>query len=132
MRKSIITAYGKLTIPSHIEKAIVTPHDHEGENHRPLWILWKHEICDDRLSDGPQIESICDSESSIRYHVIMMLERIERIHRSNWDKNELLIHVERVPANHNFGHNDLKSYYEFVDAGKNRVNMKQFRHNKES
>jgi hypothetical protein len=120
-----MTAYGELAVPEHVERAIVTPHDHEGPNNRPLWIVWKHEIGGDGISDGPQLDSICDSERSIRYHVAMMLERQEVYIRSR-DRGEFRFHVERVPANHNFGRSDLRAYEKFAANAANRAVMKTF------
>lgn len=124
--QGIMTAYGELSAPEHVERAIITPHDHEGPNNRPLWIVWKHEIGGDGISDGPQLDSICDSERSIRYHVAMMLERQEAHVRAR-DRGEFRFHVERVPANHNFGRTDLKAYEEFAANAANRAVMKTFR-----
>lgn len=122
----IITAYGELTVPEDVEKAIVTPHDHETPSNRPLWIVWRHTIGRDGLSDGPEIDSICDSERSVRYHVAMMLERVEGS-RQGGDHGDFLFHVERVPANHNFGFTDLKAFERFKETGKRRENMRKFR-----
>jgi hypothetical protein len=109
-----------------IERAIMTPHDHEGPQNRPLWIVWKHVICADGVSDGPQLESICDSERSIRYHAAMMIERHDAHLRSR-ERGEFRFHIERVPANHNFGRSDLKAYEEFAANAANRAVMKTFR-----
>jgi hypothetical protein len=88
--------WSEIKIPEHLEGAIMTPHDHEDESHRPLWILWKHLIGADGRSDGPQIDCICDTERSARYHVMNLLDWIER------SSEDISLHVERVPANHRF------------------------------
>lgn len=86
-------------LPEHIERAITTPHAHEGEHNKPLWILWKHEIAGDGLSDGPLIDSICDTEYAARYNAHGMIE--------SWGRPDpyggtVRFFVERIPANHRF------------------------------
>jgi hypothetical protein len=81
-------------IPDVIESIITTPHDHEGEHNKPLWLIWK--VDRDSRTDVPYfpvLESVCDSERSARYHYLMAV--------SGFLKKEVF--VERIPANHGFG-----------------------------
>jgi len=100
-------------LPENIRKALDTPHDHEGPNNPPLWIFWKQDIGRDGITDGPTIDSIANSPRSAEYHARVLLDDVES--RSTFaDHGQLLIHVERVPANHRFGHADFKAFEEFA------------------
>lgn len=75
-------------VPANLEPAITTPHEHEGKNNPPLWLIWIH-----RVEMFPVLDSVADSEKSCRYHVGAILY-------SRPDEN---VYVERIPANHRFG-----------------------------
>jgi hypothetical protein len=75
-----------------IERAIATPHEHEGEGHNPLWLIWT--IDRDRITGVPyfpHLDSVCDTETSARYH---FLSAATHGGKQIW--------VERIPANHRF------------------------------
>lgn len=118
--------YGTVVIPKTVERAITRAHDHEGPNNRPLWLIWKMVIGSDGITDGPQLDSICDTVRSAHYHAAMLEDRAEW-HRRNPGHGEFRYHVERVPANHSFGHSDLKAYEEFVKIGKQRADLLYYR-----
>lgn len=78
-----------------LEKRIVTPHEHEGKGHPPLWVIWvveRSSITD--VPYFPVLDSVCDSEDSARYHVGARLES---------GVKGMEVYVERIPANHRFG-----------------------------
>jgi hypothetical protein len=79
-------------VPEDIEKSITTPHAHENEHHRPLWLIWKiRKLSRDGVPFFPELDTVCDSEDMARAHVRGVLyESHERV----W--------VERIPANHRF------------------------------
>lgn len=72
------------------------PHLHEGENNKPIWIIW-----DVREGCAPQIDTLCDSADSAVYHYSMIADEIERS-RATYGKVKRTAYVERVPANHRF------------------------------
>jgi len=79
------------SIPRRFEASLTTPHSHEGEHNRPLWLIWK------RPADTfPTLDSVCDSEESARYHLSAVLE-----------SKDIEVYVERIPANHRFGNSEF-------------------------
>lgn len=115
------TGFNPDPLPPEVEKAITTPHDHEGPDNRPLWIIWKVDIGRDGLTDGLQVDSIADSEHSARYHIACLLDEVPGRAMTG---GELLAHVERVPANHRFGLYETYKFREFVER---RISMKRYR-----
>jgi hypothetical protein len=84
------------SVPSHVVEIINTPHDHEGDGNKPLWIIWKH-------VEGfpPVIDTLCDTADSAVYHYGMLASEIEQ-HVRLRNKGTITVNVERVPANHRF------------------------------
>lgn len=87
---------GRLTmppVPAHVEIQITTPHDHEDDQHKPVWLIWMlQRIAKDGYPYWPRLDSVCDTDDSARYHVRAAIQ-------SHPDSD---IHVERVPFNHRF------------------------------
>ena len=80
-------------IPKHVEKAIVTPHEHEDEQaHPPLWLIW----VSDGWNPSWRLDEVSNSEVSARGAVIGVLSG-----PSDVDPKPQVI-VERIPANHRF------------------------------
>ncbi len=85
-------------VPSEIESAITTPHEHENaDHHRPVWILWKMIEGADGIPYPPVLDCICDSEDMARCHYQMMVDS-ERLTPKRAHK----FWVERIPVNHRF------------------------------
>lgn len=81
-------------VPPHIVDAINTPHDHEGHQNRPLWLIWI--VVKDQAT--PILDTVCDTPDSAVYHYGAVIEG-----NPTYSKNgTLTCHVERVPANHRF------------------------------
>ena len=80
----------------HLAAAIETPHDHEGALNRPLWVIWKKLTMRDGRTDGPHIDTICDSLEMAYAHVYILLDEPETI------AGNREVYVERIPANHRF------------------------------
>lgn len=89
------------------EVSLTTPHEHECKARPPLWIMWSYIIEPDGISEGPQIDSICNSEESARYHLQCMLETY-----TTFGGNEVNLYVERIPANHRFASSMTEVIYE--------------------
>lgn len=76
------------TIPADVESAIVTPHEHEGAQNPPIWLVFR----DSGDGDGWWIYCACSSEDSARYHW-----------QSAHTTPKSRVVVERVPLDHAFG-----------------------------
>lgn len=79
-------------VPDHLEEAIVTPHKHEDAHHKPLWLIWIVKKGWDGRPEFPELDTVCDSPDSARYHVSAAIQSHARAE----------ISVERIPANHRF------------------------------
>lgn len=87
--------------PEHIERSLVTPHEHEGKRNKPLWLIWKVESARTGVPYFPILDTVCDTEESARYHVAMLLDDSDR--QKDVYGQEIFVAVERIPANHRFG-----------------------------
>lgn len=85
-------------IPVHLWKVIRTPHEHEGAENKPLWLIWKMKyIKKTGKIVGPVLDCVCDSESSAVYNTGAACEEAIMTTRDKID-----VFVERIPANHRF------------------------------
>lgn len=85
--RKVLIGRGATSMPTDVVDAIKTPHEHEGAQNRPLWLIWK----DRNDGDGWFLDSICDTSLSAVCHYLMVME-----------SSSASCRVERVPANHNF------------------------------
>lgn len=92
--------------PADLIEVIRRPHEHEGPNNRPLWIIWKQLTMRDGTVDVPRIDSVCDDDESAIAHVGMVFETD--------NSREFKVFVERIPANHRFGSSIIETG--FIDA----------------
>lgn len=109
-RKKLASYDVRQHVPPHIVEVIDTPHDHEGADNKPIWIIWKH-----HSGYPPVIDTLCDTADSAVYHYGMLAAEIAQARRA-----DLSAHVERVPANHRFA-----SSLNDVFADKTFTSMKQ-------
>lgn len=76
-----------------LERAIVTPHEHEGPDNPPVWIVWVvRRSPRDNSPEFPSLDSVSLTEAMARYHTRAALE-----------SPSATVYVERIPAHHRFG-----------------------------
>lgn len=88
-----------IRLPARIEKAIRQKHDHEGEGHEPLWLIW----LDRKDHDGIRLNAVANSIDAARYGAFIVIDQGE-------------VWVERIPANHGFASSIQSKMAEAVHA----------------
>lgn len=103
-------------VPPDVVKIINTPHDHEGDGNRPIWIIW-----DVKPGQPPQIDTLCDSADSAVYHYGAVGLEIAHAKRGYPNDAQRSVFVERVPANHRFASSISHVVFEMGNYGKMKI-----------
>ena len=115
--------------PQNILDDILTPHEHEGEEHnKPCWMVWIR----GPITSGVWVPNcICSTDESALYHYYLATENERRedyvsIKKFSWIID---VRIERVPMDHAFGSDMLKEAVDhnrkhFIDWAKRTATKK--------